>query len=200
MKPLLLFLSNFLVISSFYFSSFTNEKVTLCFTPKSSLIIKGNSNVNKFACDYNTYVLSDSLKVNFKKYSNSIVFENTQLLLKKAEFDCGGRGINRDFHKLLQTKEFPNIKMNLKKVDLSNKDKNLVNADISFTICDITKDFTVPISITQHHNKMIFKGNISISISDFQLVTPTKVLGLIKVNDIIVVDINLESILNKKTP
>ena len=200
MRPLLIILGNLFILSNFYFSSARKEIVTLSFTPKSTLIIKGKSNVNKFACDYNTYVLSDSLKVNFKKHANSIVFENTQLLLKKAEFDCGGKGINRDFHKLLQTNEFPNIKMNLKKVDLSNNDHNIVNAVISFTICDITNNFTVPISFTQQHNKMIFKGNISISINDFQLVTPTKVLGLIKVDDTIVVDINLESIVNKKTP
>ena len=111
MRPLLIILGNLFILSNFYFSSARKEIVTLSFTPKSTLIIKGKSNVHQFECDYNTYELSDSLKVNFKKNDNTIVFENTQLLLEKTEFDCGGRGINKDFHKLLQTKDFPHIKV-----------------------------------------------------------------------------------------
>lgn len=198
MRPLLIIIGNLFLISNFYFSSARKEIVTLSFTPKSTLIIKGKSNVHEFECDYNTYELSDSLRVNFKKHDNVIVFENTQLLLEKTEFDCGGRGINKDFHKLLQTKDFPHIKMNLKKVSLSGK--NAVNAELSFTICEITKNYTVPISILNQHNKMIFKGSIALSLQDFNLTTPKKIMGLIKVKDTIVVDINLESIVNKKTP
>jgi polyisoprenoid-binding protein YceI len=198
MRPLLIILGNLFILSNFYFSSARKEIVTLSFTPKSTLIIKGKSNVHEFECDYNTYELSDSLRVNFKKHDNMIVFENTQLLLEKKEFNCGGRGINKDFHKLLQTKDFPNIKMNLKKVALSGK--NTVNAELSFTICEITKIYTVPISILNQHNKMIFKGSIALSLQDFNLTMPKKIMGLIKVKDTIVVDINLESIVNKKTP
>ncbi|PQJ75509.1 YceI family protein [Polaribacter gangjinensis] len=198
MRPLLIILGNLFILSNFYFSSARKEIVTLSFTPKSTLIIKGKSNVHQFECDYNTYELSDSLKVNFKKNDNTIVFENTQLLLEKTEFDCGGRGINKDFHKLLQTKDFPHIKMNLKKVSLSGK--NTVNAELSFTICEITKNYSVPISISQHHNKMNFKGDIALSLQDFHLTTPKKIMGLIKVKDTIVVNINLESVINKKTP
>ncbi len=198
MRPLIIILGNLFLIANFYFSSARKEIVTLSFTPKSSLIIKGKSNVHEFECDYNTYELTDSLKVNFKKLDNMIVFENTQLLLEKTEFDCGGRGINKDFHKFLQTKDFPHIKMNLRKVALSGK--NTVNAELSFTICEITKNYTVPISISNQHNKMIFKGSIALSLQDFNLTTPKKIMGLIKVKDAIVVDINLESIVNKKTP
>jgi polyisoprenoid-binding protein YceI len=198
MRPLLIILGNLFILSNFYFSSARKEIVTLSFTPKSTLIIKGKSNVHEFECDYNTYELSDSLRVNFKKHDNMIVFENTQLLLEKKEFNCGGRGINKDFHKLLQTKDFPNIKMNLKKVALSGK--NTVNAELSFTICEITKIYTVPISILNQHTKMIFKGSIALSLQDFNLTMPKKIMGLIKVKDTIVVDINLESIVNKKTP
>lgn len=198
MRTFLLLFANLFIFSGFYLSSLSQEIITLSFTPNSSLIIRGESNVHKFSCDYNTYELTDSLKVNFKKHSNLIVFKNTQLLLEKAEFDCGGRGINRDFHKLLQTQDFPNIKMHLKNVDIS--DKNNVKANLSFTICDITKEYSVPISVNHHKNKMIFKGCISLKISDFDLTSPRKVLGLIKVRDTIFVDINLESVLNKKTP
>lgn len=198
MRPLLIILGNLFILSNFYFSSARKEIVTLSFTPKSTLIIKGKSNVHQFECDYNTYELSDSLKVNFKKNDNTVVFENTQLLLEKTEFDCGGRGINKDFHKLLQTKDFPHIKMNLKKVALSGK--NTVNAEVSFTICEITKNYSVPISISQHQNKMNFKGDIALSLHDFHLTTPKKIMGLIKVKDTIIVNINLESVINKKTP
>lgn len=198
MRPLLIILGNLFILSNFYFSSARKEIVTLSFTPKSTLIIKGKSNVHQFECDYNTYELSDSLKVNYKKHDNTIVFENTQLVLEKTEFDCGGKGINKDFHKLLQTKDFPHIKMNLKKVALS--DKKTVNAEVSFTICEITKNYSVPISIYKHNNKMNFKGNIALSLQDFNLTTPKKIMGLIKVKDTIVVEINLESVINKKTP
>jgi polyisoprenoid-binding protein YceI len=198
MRSVLIIIGNLFILSNFYFYFARKEIVTLSFTPKSTLIIKGKSNVNQFDCDYNTYQLTDSLKVNFKKHDNMLVFENTQLLLKNSEFDCGGSGINRDFHKLLKTNDFPKIKMVLKKVVVSSKSN--VNADLSFTICEITKNYTIPITINHQNNKMIFKGNIALSLQDFNLTTPKKLFGLIKVKDTIVVDINLESIITKKTP
>jgi hypothetical protein len=198
MRPLLIILGNLFILSNFYYSSTRKQFVSLSFTPKSTLIIKGKSNVHQFKCDYNTYELPDSLKVNFEKNNNTIIFENTELILEKTEFDCGGRGINKDFHKLLQTKDFPHIKMKLKEVTLSGK--NTVTAELSFTICEITKNYTVPISILNQHSKMIFKGSTTLSLQDFKLTTPKKIMGLIQIKDAIVIYISLESIVNKKTP
>lgn len=194
MRPFVLIFINLFIFSGFFSKSNSDKKLMLSFTPESTLIIRGKSNIHKFSCNYDTYKLTDSIKVRFEKQEKQMLFQNTKLLLEKTEFDCGGRGINRDFHKLLQTKDFPYITMKLKKVSFSDDHKNQVKTDLSFTICNVTRDYSVPIFISHQKNKMIFKGSISLSISDFDLETPKKVLGLIKVRDTITVDLNLESV------
>ena len=49
-------------------------------------------------------------------------------------------------------------------------------------------------------SKMIFKGSTTLSLQDFKLTTPKKIMGLIQIKDAIVIYISLESIVNKKTP
>lgn len=187
----------FLLLLAFVFSSSVNKQMVykVSFTPKSSLIIKGKSNVNKFDCAYDTYQLRDSLIVSYKKIDNKVVFEKAFLNLTNSYFNCNKRGITRDFHKLLKTEEFPNIKMSLLNVDLTKKAGDSVYTKMAFSICNKTNEYLIPILVLKSKNTLKFKGSISINIEDYDLEAPKKVLGIIKVDNMIVIDFSLDAVL-----
>lgn len=158
------------------------EEANLVFLPKSSLVIDGKSNVNKFNCVYNSKKLNDTLMIRYEKKDKKYLFNNARLNLSNDQFDCGGKGINRDFHKLLRTKEHPFIQMRLKSVFLfDNKDS--VVANIEYEINKIKKSYSVPISYSKKLNTIHISGEKKLNIKDFDLKPPKKLLGIIKVKE-----------------
>lgn len=177
--------------------SSSKEVLNISFSPKSLLVIRGKSNVNKFSCDYNSYNLSDSLSIFYEKVKDKLVFSDASLSLSVESFDCARRGINRDFKKLLKSKEFPFIKMTLKDVLLKKEKKDTLFTNISFTICNLTKEYKIPVAFRKKNEFLEFDGSIIINIEDFDLKAPNKVLGLIKVDNSIEINFNLIAQLKK---
>jgi hypothetical protein len=92
---------------------YSNEKsLNVSVSPASSLIIRGESNVNKFQCSYDVSQFSDSFEINFTANKARLQFSNAQLNLKNVFFNCGHKAINKDFHRLLKTDEYPSIQLN----------------------------------------------------------------------------------------
>jgi len=167
----------------------TNKKANLIFSPKSSLVINGKSNVNTFTCSYNSKKLNDTLMIQYRRKGNQYFFDNANIELNNREFDCGGKAINRDFHKLLKTKDQPSIKMRLIKVDFfENKDS--IHANIEYEINNISKRYLVPIKYSKKLNQIHISGQKKLNIKDFDLKPPKKLLGIIKVKENISVNFN----------
>lgn len=178
--------------------SSTLEVLELSFLPESSLVIKGKSNVNHFSCNYNTYLLTDSIAVVYEKVNNKLVFKDACLSLSSSLFDCGVKGINRDFQKLLKTSQYPMIQMSLTDVELSDKKKDSVMTSLLFTICNVSKKYNTSIAFNKKNDVVEFKGSICLDIEDFELKPPKKVLGLIKVNKSIDVDFHFLTRIKKE--
>lgn len=159
-------------------------------TPESELIIKGHSNVNNFQCQYEITELSDSIKVSYSVADDVLSFSKAKLELKNLAFDCGNRGINRDFNKLLKTEEFPKIR-----IDLISAEKRIKDSDITvmvdITICNISKSFEILVQVNKRNDDLIVCGTLPIDINDFQLEPPKKMLGLVKVSNEIEIDFSL---------
>ncbi|WP_158281905.1 YceI family protein [Winogradskyella wandonensis] len=161
------------------------------FSPESSLIIKGTSNVNSFKCEYNISKFSDSLSVNFLENLDIIEFKNTELILPNINFNCGHRGITKDFNKLLKTEEFPQIRIALLRVISLDNSENEAIVSLDITICGISNTYDIPIKVNGN-NEVRVQGLLPINIEDFKLEAPTKVLGIIKVSNKIEIDFNLK--------
>jgi polyisoprenoid-binding protein YceI len=110
------------------------------------------------------------------------------LPLENKNFDCGNRKINKDFHKLLKTEEYPEILLKIKKIDLSRGEDATVT--LSFTIAGIENDYRFPIEISWE-NQLRFKGNLQLNIKDFNLEAPSKIFGLIVLEEEIQINFNL---------
>lgn len=181
---LLLFLISGPIVSAQ--SSYNNTQVQIL--PESKLTISGDTNINEFECEFNTAHLDENTNLKYKVNKSNIVFENAVLNLSNNGFDCGNRGINKDFRELLKTDQYPKITLTLKEIDL--KDPKLALAKVSICIAGIEKNYQVPVEISKGEIPH-FKGKINLNIRDFKLDPPKKALGLIVVKEEIEVKFNL---------
>lgn len=167
----------------------TEEKLTLEILPESRLEISGNTNISAFTCVFDTSLITGKQKVVFQENESSLYFEETSLILANSGFDCGSRGINKDFHKLLKTETHPKIQITVKEARLINPELAEVEAIIS--IADTSKSYRFPIEIKNDQNLQII-GSLKLNIADFALKPPRKLLGLISVKNDIKINFNLK--------
>lgn len=171
------------------FSQTEEEQLTIEILPESHLEISGNTNISTFTCVFDTSLISGKKKVFFEKKKSSLYFEHTSLILTNSGFDCGSRGINKDFHKLLKTKTYPEIQIGLAEVKFINK--GLVEVEAIIKIADTSKNYHFPVEIKNDQNLQII-GRLKVNIADFALKPPRKLLGLISVKNDIEINFNLK--------
>jgi len=188
MKKLVIFFLVLLMLS-FYGGEFATETAIIV-TPESSLVIKGKTNVNKFDCKFNVQNLNNPIPVFFKFENSKLVFEETSLVLKNTCFDCGNNGMNKDFYNLLKSDVYPEVVLKLKEVKEDNYHKNWVNAKIAIKIAGVVNSYNVPLKL-EGNKRMMIKGSLNLNIRDFNIEPPKKALGLIVVDEIIKIDLNL---------
>jgi hypothetical protein len=183
----LFFFALFFIISGIAQTEFETREITIL--PNSNLSISGTTNINEFECDFNTlYFKGQDFKVHYSKNENVLHFKNSILPLENSNFDCGNRKINKDFHDLLQTKKHPKILLKLKEIDMSQGKNALVK--LTFNIAGIDKDYEFPIEITRN-KQLCFDGKLQLNIKDFNLEAPSKIFGLILLDEKIVINFNL---------
>jgi len=154
---------------------------TVVFSSESFLKIKGKTNVT----------ISEAISISYKDYDKRIQFKDTKLTLPNLEFNCGGKAINRDFNELLNTEEYPEIILKLKEISKTKIDTGLITATIEITISNIVRTYTIPISIANNEGLHV-SGVMPLDINDFNLIAPTKMLGMVKVSPEIEIQFSLK--------
>src|SRR5690554_3699465 len=97
----------------------------------SELSITGDTNISKFGCEFNTFYLEQRNEIKYDQHGNQITFKDAILTLKNEGFDCGNKGINKDFHALLKTKEYPKITLELTDLTLESAAKGKARIKIN---------------------------------------------------------------------
>ncbi|MDN3664264.1 YceI family protein [Algibacter miyuki] len=190
MKKVLFLIS---ILATMAFAGEIMETTSVVIAPSSEIVITGKTNVNSFNCQYNVLELKEPIPVHFKRYNNGkLVFENTILTLESAAFDCGGPGINSDFNKLLKSKTYPEVIIELKEIGKHPKDSKLINALINLEIAGITKAYTFPVKL-EGSETLNIEGVLSLNIRDFDLDPPKKALGIIVVKEVIDISFHLKA-------
>lgn len=183
-----------LIFTAFGFKA--DKSIVVVFLENSSLHIEGKTNVSKFSCLFDFNVVQDSIRLSYQKKGDVYEFKNARLKIKNEGFDCGGKAINKDFHKLLKTDKYPEILMNVKKVTLKKSVLDSVQTQVEFTLNNITKGYTIQNYYCIDNNTMQFCGTVDLNIEDFDLKAPKKVLGIIKVKNVITIDYNFKTKMN----
>lgn len=184
-RYLLFFFITIVSLNCWSQTEFETKKVQIL--ASSELSIKGDTNISGFGCDFDTVYLEDYRDVVYQKNGASINFTNAILFLQNKGFDCGSRGINKDFHEMLNTKEYPNITLEL--TDIIFKQDEKATAKVLITISGIKRGYSLPIEVFSSPTNR-FVGSLKLNINDFNLKPPTKMFGLIEIKDEI--DINFD--------
>lgn len=189
MKRVLLYV---LVIFLLAFTTHDSLKnTTILINPESQLAIKGKTNVNKFQCIYNTSNLQNPIAVYYEIRDNSLIFEDTKLILKTDCFDCGNKTMNKDFKNLLESETYPQIQIILKELKRpKTQNTKIMQAQLDIEITGMIKKYTIPVSL-ENKKQMFVKGTLLLNITDFNIEPPKKLLGIITVEKTIEIDLNL---------
>lgn len=167
-------------------NNFQHTKVTVL--PKSELVITGDTNINTFVCAFDTAHLKPSENIGYSQNGRMMHFKNAVLRLNSQGFDCGGRGINKDFQKLIQADTYPEITLNLKNIIFDTSDN--AEAEVVIGIAGKQKRYTFPVKI---HKEEIprFTGLLKLNLNDFALEAPKKLFGLIVIKEEVEISFNL---------
>jgi polyisoprenoid-binding protein YceI len=156
--------------------------------PNSKLTITGDTNISDFTCAFDPEMIPSAKKVKVTERHDELLFENAILKLDNTGFDCGSKGINKDFHALIKTEDYPFILLELKKLIMNSPQEAV--ADVLISIAGKKKNYKLPVEIIEGEIPQ-YRGNLSLNINDFNLEPPKKMFGLIVVKEDIDINFNL---------
>lgn len=144
---------------------------------QNEITVTVKTNVNSFNCTISHASLRSST-------NNS----KTTISIPVASFKCPKRMIEKDLQEIFEAEKFPNITLS---VDSLNKKNKILKTHIK--IKNIQKNYNV--KITQNLNSI--HGNQIISLNDFGIEPPTKMMGTVKVKDDVKIHFKLnETLIN----
>jgi len=160
----------------------------------SGLSVNGSTNINKFSCAVPNYDQIDTLTLNKNKADNGIILSGSVSLSINA-FDCHNSGMTNQLRKTLNEKQFPVLRirfLSLNKMPVLTTKAEPITGLVEIKIAGVSKRFEVNYQITQTDQKSIrLLGSRDVNFSDFNLVPPSKLGGMIKAKDQLSVDFQL---------
>ncbi len=160
----------------------------------SSLCVNGSTNINEFSCEVLGYDKTDTLTITKSKSDMEIVLSGG-ISLNVKSFDCHNSIMTRDLRKTLKEKQFPMLHirfLSLNKLPNLTTQPELITGLVAIEIAGNSKRFEVNYQITRDAQKVIhLLGSRDINFSDFNLIPPRKLGGMIKTKDKLSVDFHL---------
>ncbi|MDB5005532.1 MAG: hypothetical protein JWQ34_3757 [Mucilaginibacter sp.] len=150
----------------------------------SSLSVNGTTNINKFACDIPAYDQTDTLTLS---RGNKEIILSGDIRLKIQSFNCHNSIMTHDLRKTLKEKEFPHLRIRFLSLsefpDLTAKPA-MITGFVDIELAGATKRFQVKYLVSIDDQKNIhLLGSRDVNFSDFNLIPPRKLGGMIKTND-----------------
>lgn len=173
-------------------TGFTSKRAWII-DAKSRLTIEGLTNVNKFICKIEYCTGRDTLHYVENNSAHELRFTRSHMTIPIRSFDCGSQPISRDFRKALRAETYPNLEINFISLENDNfKDEGHTKGVVDITIAGTTTRYVVRYQISLKPNgNMHLKGVHTVKFSDFGLVAPEKLKGLIKVKEGLTVGFDL---------
>ncbi len=181
----------FFILSGFYPPE---NKAVWVVMQGSSLSVNGTTNINSFQCDINNYNLPDTIALIKIQPKGQLLPMNGKLNLEIEAFDCHNRMMTADLRKTLKAKTYPILSVKFVSIngfpDFKNPSKITGVVDISLS--GVNKRFEINYLFTGDEKQDVhLKGNQKIHFSDFNLTPPSKLGGVIKANDELLVEFRL---------
>lgn len=172
------------------------EKEKWLVEESSQIKIEGSSNVNEFTCQLKSPTRKDTLSISYEKEGGNIDFVKSEVYIDTRGFDCHNSMITSDLKKTLKSDQFQYITLrfiSLERPTFRNFSSQQVKGVISLNIAGKTKTYHIVYRMTpKTDGTILLEGKKVINIKDFNLKTPEKLMGLIKVNEDIEVDFTMK--------
>lgn len=157
-------------------SAINNRNTTIPDDCNNYVLIKGSSNINKFE------FINLNTQINNKKN------QNQSIQIPVYDFSGSNKLMLNDFYQLLNAANYPFIKIRLEAYESATFDEEtggkLLHTQI--TIAGRTQNYIIPCQIEHcKENGVVIKGNIEVKLSAFDIDPPKKVLGTVKVDDMV---------------
>ncbi len=163
--------------------------------PDSKLTIDGQTNVNTFRCAISRYAGNDTLVLHEGGVLRRPIFKQGAVSLAAAGFDCGLALMTNDFNKTIKANQHPNIVINFKsfeRVVRPGKKVEVFKALVEISLGGTSRTFEMDCSIEAKSTGIFnLKGERHFTFSDFSLEPPKKMMGLIRIEEQLVVNFNL---------
>jgi polyisoprenoid-binding protein YceI len=183
---------------TFFAAAFHIADTNYLIDSSSSLTLDGSSNVNKFTCACNDQFPRNTLRLNLSQGGKIAHFSNAVLHVKTNSLDCGNPQMNKDLYQTLRADKYPHIKLELSRAHLpegaqiSYRDWSQLQAHGTLTIAGITKPIVFEVKARRHaDNKLRLVAAKEVLMTDFNINPPKAMLGLIKVNNSIRLNMDL---------
>ena len=160
----------------------------------SSLSVNGSTNVNKFSCVIPNYDKVDTLSLSTGKIGHGVDLSGS-IGLSISAFDCHNSGMTKQLQKTLDEKQFPLLRikfLSLNQMPILTMKPEAITGEVEIELAGVSKRFDVNYQITQNDQKSIhLLGTREINFTDFNLVPPRKLGGMIQTKDQLNVDFTL---------
>lgn len=170
--------------------------------PTSKLTIDGKTNVNSFQCAITQYFGSDTLVLREGR-SRRPVFTKGYVGLKAESFDCGMQVMTNDFSKTIHANKYPVVSIefiSFERIPRYDGSEDKFKGKLKISLGGTTKSFEMNCTIEAEKSGYIhLKGGRDFTFSDFNLEPPTKMLGMVKVNDDLKVNFHLVLLLDRNS-
>jgi len=185
-----MFYRNMLWIGLLFLPS--TERTKWVVNENSSLSVNGSTNINKFSCEIPAYDQTDTLTL----IKGKEVSLTGKIGLKIESFDCHNSMMTRDLRKTLKEKEFPRLYIRFLSLndfpELTAEPKSITGW-VNIELAGTSKHVEIKYLVSADDQKTIhLVGAQDINFSDFNLIPPRKLGGMIKTNNLLSVAFHLK--------
>jgi hypothetical protein len=163
--------------------------------PDSQLTIDGRTNVNPFKCFIPQYIGRDTLVLQESGGGAKPVFVKGSVSLDASSFDCGMAVMTSDFCKTIKSQSYPAIVIEFlmfERAPTYSAKEEKFKGVLNISLGGATNIFEVDCTIERMASGNIrLKGARDFKFSDFKLEPPTRMFGLVRVEDSLKVSFNL---------
>jgi hypothetical protein len=149
-----------------------------------TLRVAGSTNINHFVCSVDQYSSPDTLLL---CKNPGGVFMQGCLQLPVDHFDCGNTAMTDDLRKTLQEKAYPLMQIRFlsleKYPDLKTTPENIIGT-VCIELAGVSRKMQVDYQVVMDAQQVLhLTGTQHIRFSDFNLIPPKKLGGMIRAND-----------------
>ena len=160
----------------------------------SFLKVGGSTNINKFSCEIANYSRPDTITFYKGNFSETLKLSGS-MELNVQNFDCHNPVMTSDLRKTLKVKEFP--KLTISFVSISRypdykKNTEAVKGIVTIELAGVTKRFNIDYKLIQNRSDYLtLVGTRQVNFSDFNIIPPRRMGGMIQTNNELNVEFNL---------